>query len=571
MSKIELPSIANPSNVSLMNSNFKKIEDALNEEVLYRKGYTGEPNEMETDLDLNGHKILNVATGTGVGDLVTKGYVDQQLALKYDKSGGPVSGDMQMQSHRITGLPNATQLSEPATYDQLLQVESAEDSLLRSDLAASSGSSIVGFLQAGVGSTPRTVQSKQRDVVSVKDFGAIGDGVVNDTAAIALADAAASAAGGITVNFPGGPYVFTGQPSAGVTWRFDGARVDRTLIGGSPNFFAESASYTYLPGPHTTYQQTAEYIRTLARGSENIGQSFADTALNIHIQKEHWSETSGTPKAGEIDGINITYRQGGPRVGGGDPLAGISSGGAMNINVQATQGSGASQIMEVVNTVVDVPGLTINRSIGAQFGILNTRDNYYYGMVYLSNIGSQTSAMSIQNTAGSRWNNIIENYVDGLSNFVLSDLGRLRWQTPSHTFMYMEYDQTVGELIFKNNTNAEIFRIGQTRTTAVPNAPRVSSNTTENITVSDHQRMVVLGSGSPITCNLSATATPGTTVRVIQRDVGVVTFAPASGALLRNRSSHTKTAGAGAVVTLEVYANSGGASAIWYLSGDTAA
>ena len=437
-------------------------------------------------------------------------------------------------------------------------------------LAAPDGAGMVGVQLDATGSVYRTVQDKLKEVVSVKDFGAVGDGA-DDTAAVASADAAAYAAGGLTVDFSDGPYVFTGQPSPGVTWRFDGAPVSRSLLGGGGNFFAESASYTYLPGPHATYQQTAEYIRTLARGSENIGQSFADTALNIHIQKEHWSETSGSPKAGEIDGLNITYRQGGPRVGGGDPLAGISSGGAMNINVQATQGSGASQIMEVVNTVVDVPGLAINRSIGAQFGILNTRDNYYYGMVYLSNIGVQTSAMSIQNTAGSRWNNILENYVDGLSNFVISDLGQLRWQTTGHIFMRMEYDQTSGELVFKNNANAEIFRIGQTRTTATPNAPRISSKTTENITVSDHQRMVVLGSGSPITCNLSATASPGTTVRVIQRDVGVVTFTPAAGALLRNRLSHTKTAGAGAAVTLEVYSNSGGNAAIWYLSGDTAA
>jgi hypothetical protein len=33
------------------------------------------------------------------------------------------------------------------------------------------------FLQAGSGAVQRTVQSKLRDVVSVKDFGAVGDGV----------------------------------------------------------------------------------------------------------------------------------------------------------------------------------------------------------------------------------------------------------------------------------------------------------------------------------------------------------------------------------------------------------
>jgi len=44
-----------------------------------------------------------------------------------------------------------------------------------------------GFIQAGTGAVQRTVESKLQDVVSVKDFGAVGDGVADDTSAIQAA------------------------------------------------------------------------------------------------------------------------------------------------------------------------------------------------------------------------------------------------------------------------------------------------------------------------------------------------------------------------------------------------
>jgi hypothetical protein len=53
-----------------------------------------------------------------------------------------------------------------------------------SDLAASAGASLIGFLQAGTGAVLRSVQDKFRDHYDAKDFGAVCDGVTDDTAAI---------------------------------------------------------------------------------------------------------------------------------------------------------------------------------------------------------------------------------------------------------------------------------------------------------------------------------------------------------------------------------------------------
>lgn len=43
------------------------------------------------------------------------------------------------------------------------------------------------FLPDGIGAVSRTIPSKLKDVVSVKDFGAVGDNTTNDTTAISFA------------------------------------------------------------------------------------------------------------------------------------------------------------------------------------------------------------------------------------------------------------------------------------------------------------------------------------------------------------------------------------------------
>ena len=62
--KVVLDDIPSGYNLSKINENFGKIETALNEEVLYRKLLTGDPNQMETPLDMNGKRIFNLPPAT---------------------------------------------------------------------------------------------------------------------------------------------------------------------------------------------------------------------------------------------------------------------------------------------------------------------------------------------------------------------------------------------------------------------------------------------------------------------------------------------------------------------------
>jgi len=73
------------------------------------------------------------------------------------------------------------------------------------DLADADGSNWIGFEPAGTSAVARSAQDKLRDTVSVKDFGAVGDGSNNDTAAFVAANAAVDYASGF--NAVNGTYV----------------------------------------------------------------------------------------------------------------------------------------------------------------------------------------------------------------------------------------------------------------------------------------------------------------------------------------------------------------------------
>ena len=97
-----------------------------------------------------------------------------QLSNKVNKSGDTMSGNLAMSGNKVTGLGTTSSATDAATKQYV-----DDNALLYSGSPA--------FTQDGVGAVPRSWSSKLKDVVSVKDFGAVGDGVANDTAAILAA------------------------------------------------------------------------------------------------------------------------------------------------------------------------------------------------------------------------------------------------------------------------------------------------------------------------------------------------------------------------------------------------
>lgn len=73
--KVVLDPINSGYDLSKVNANFQKIEDELNNKVLYRDNPEGGENSLQVDIDANGKRVFNLPDPISSGEPVTLGYV----------------------------------------------------------------------------------------------------------------------------------------------------------------------------------------------------------------------------------------------------------------------------------------------------------------------------------------------------------------------------------------------------------------------------------------------------------------------------------------------------------------
>lgn len=136
----------------------------------------------------------------------------------------------------------------PNGYTTAVDVQEGFD-----DLGSSAGTSKIGFLQTGTGAQARSAQDKLREYVSVKDFGAVGDGVTDDTAAFHAARDGAGAGQDIYVN-PGVYIVDTCMLNVpNQNWVLAKGAEIRSVDGATKDAFVITANDVRISGSGTFY------------------------------------------------------------------------------------------------------------------------------------------------------------------------------------------------------------------------------------------------------------------------------------------------------------------------------
>ena len=114
MTDITLDPITSGYNLSKLNTNFDKVENAINDDVIHRQGGN---NTMLQDLDMNSFALLNVQVDvTSPSSLLTVGDGD---ARYYNIDGDTLAGTMNVNGHVVTGLRLAVQPTEAVRNSQL--------------------------------------------------------------------------------------------------------------------------------------------------------------------------------------------------------------------------------------------------------------------------------------------------------------------------------------------------------------------------------------------------------------------------------------------------------------------
>lgn len=214
--KTTLTTITNAQNVSAINDNFSKVQDALNNGTLWRDNPVGEANQMDNVIDMNGFDILNAKT-VHADDVEVDGIslIDQVEAAAASAAASAQSASDSAASAALAAAnaaktdPDTNPLAPSLDGSETFTIKKAGSWYKTTLTNAATWIATVAtlFTQVGVGATARTLVAKLFDLpLTPQDYGAVGGGVTDDTVAIQKAVTAANLVGK-TLHWPATTYL----------------------------------------------------------------------------------------------------------------------------------------------------------------------------------------------------------------------------------------------------------------------------------------------------------------------------------------------------------------------------
>jgi hypothetical protein len=195
------------------------VRDKNSDLVIYSPvGYGVDPGAIAGVVVVQDHTGDGVTTAFGMGaspssENATNVFID---GVYQNKSTYSISG-------------STLTFSEAPPLYSAIEIVSNQTSII-----GGTDAGLVTYNEGGLGAVTRTVQSRLRDFVSVKDFGAVGDGVTDDTAAIQ----AALDSGAKLILLPRGDYKITSTLTIPTSVILRGDGINNTQISNDSNTFA---------------------------------------------------------------------------------------------------------------------------------------------------------------------------------------------------------------------------------------------------------------------------------------------------------------------------------------------
>lgn len=210
--------------------------------------------------------------------------LQEQVSRGMRGAAGETWDELPAASDRLDMFPvfNATTGELELSSVTLTQIDSA----IAAAYAAGSTADAVTFLQSGTGAISRSVQSKLRELKSLQDFGAVGDGTADDTVSVQKGFTwLAGASYRKLVGVPGDVYKLTASITAGGAfsyWAFDGQGCGiKNAINATPAnaMFAITASDWFEFGGFT---QSVDAAATKGHGISIVGSGLTPGFIKLH-------------------------------------------------------------------------------------------------------------------------------------------------------------------------------------------------------------------------------------------------------------------------------------------------